>query len=326
MDQHLTFAISSRLIHVNELERRRWNEKDLFFLKLVCPKRTPAHPDDLDASIELGNIAHQITVCVEPPGSEVVMKLRTGQNLENGLSPGALYGYFPSDGSPPTYLTKRSNLWSTEETVIFPLEIHLTRKALLRWERAGNAIFQDGPAVLRISGHIWQRSWNFPYGKSGSFDPFSSSNLQNQWTLAMVLIMLLFAYGGVHLFAWNFGFPSSLERLLWRIAGLYLVGAGALGTCLFFARNPIEDYLDAMDLKWGDEYPSRDKLRTRLAYCVRCCCSGWLLMFAALLVGLLELGYLLSRFYIVVESFRSVKHLPIGVYAAVPWANYIPHF
>lgn len=220
MNRDLTFANSSGPIHV-VFEPGRCNERRLFCSKFVFLS--------LGASTELGNIAHQIIVHVEPPGSEVIMKLWTGQNLENGISPGTLYGYFPTDESPPKYSTKKPGLWSTEETVICPLEINLTRKGLLRWERAGRS------DALSISGHIWQRSSNFPYGKRGSFDPFSTFDLQNQWMLAMVLIVLLFAYGGVHLFAWNFGFPSSQERLLWRIAGLYLVGTGALGTCLFFA-------------------------------------------------------------------------------------------
>ena len=35
--------------------------------------------------------------------------------------------------------------------------------------------------------------------------------------------------------------------------------------------------------------------------------------------------YALSRIYIVVESFISLRHVPIGVYAAIPWVQDIPH-
>lgn len=319
MNRDLTFATSSGLIDVSGLSWG-WVEMGLFYSKLLFPRRTPADPDDLDASTELGNIAHQITVCVEPPGSEVVMKLRTGQNLENGLSPGALYGYFPTDGSPPKYSTEKSELWSTEKIVICPLEINLTRKGLLRWEKVTDIFGSD-----RWYKSFWQRSSNFSDG-TGSFDPFSLSDLQNQWTLAMVLIMLLFAYGGVHLFAWNFGFPSSQERLLWRIAGLYLVGTGALGTCVFFARDSIDHFLNAIDPRWRNAYISRYSLRARPASYVGSYCFDGFSWFADVLLILLALGYVYSRLYIVLESFLSVRHLPIGVYAAVPWANYIPHF
>lgn len=36
--------------------------------------------------------------------------------------------------------------------------------------------------------------------------------------------------------------------------------------------------------------------------------------------------YIFSRLYIVVESFVSLRRVPIGVYETVTWAQYIPHF
>lgn len=239
------------------------------------------------------------------------MKLRTGQSLENGFSPGTLHGYFPSNGGPLIYSTEKQSTWTSGETVICPLELHLTSKSLLRWQRAGTF-----PRSMK-SLYTWQRSRNISTSTSGSFDPFDKSILQNQWMLAMVFIALLFAYGGVRLLAWNFRFPSSQERLLWRIAGLYLVGAGVLGTCLFFGEESLMDFIFVSDhfltkvLRVDFESP------TVASPCM--ICFGGLLAPAAL-------GYLFCRVYIVVESFLSVRHLPIGVYAAVPWANYIPHF
>ena len=35
--------------------------------------------------------------------------------------------------------------------------------------------------------------------------------------------------------------------------------------------------------------------------------------------------YVLSRFYIVVASFLSLRHVPTGIYERVTWAQYIPH-
>ena len=37
------------------------------------------------------------------------------------------------------------------------------------------------------------------------------------------------------------------------------------------------------------------------------------------------ISYTLMRVYIVVESFISLRHVPIGVYAALLWALGIPH-
>ena len=39
----------------------------------------------------------------------------------------------------------------------------------------------------------------------------------------------------------------------------------------------------------------------------------------------LPILYFLSRIYIVVESFISLRHVPVGVYVGVGWSRYIPH-
>lgn len=35
--------------------------------------------------------------------------------------------------------------------------------------------------------------------------------------------------------------------------------------------------------------------------------------------------YPFGRVFIVVESFISLRHVPVGVYEGVGWAQYIPH-
>ena len=35
--------------------------------------------------------------------------------------------------------------------------------------------------------------------------------------------------------------------------------------------------------------------------------------------------YALSRIYLVIESFVSLRHVSIGAYAAVPWIEAVPH-
>ena len=59
--------------------------------------------------------------------------------------------------------------------------------------------------------------------------------------------------------------------------------------------------------------------------------SAWRLFLAILLSPLtlvcicFPILYLLSRIYIVVESFISLRHVPVGVYVGVGWSRYIPH-
>ena len=39
----------------------------------------------------------------------------------------------------------------------------------------------------------------------------------------------------------------------------------------------------------------------------------------------IAIGYVAARVYIVVEAFISLRSVPLGVYADVPWTNYFPH-
>lgn len=51
-----------------------------------------------------------------------------------------------------------------------------------------------------------------------------------------------------------------------------------------------------------------------------------LLEAAAYLTVLTGALYVFSRFFIIVESFISLRHVPVGVYTDVGWSKYIPHF
>jgi hypothetical protein len=47
--------------------------------------------------------------------------------------------------------------------------------------------------------------------------------------------------------------------------------------------------------------------------------------FMGLLFYVAIFSYALSRFFIVVESFISLRHVPIGVYATPAWIQTLPH-
>lgn len=55
-------------------------------------------------------------------------------------------------------------------------------------------------------------------------------------------------------------------------------------------------------------------------------CLRWVLEGLGLAnTTMLDLLYTASRLYLVTESFLSLRHVPIGAYAAVPWVQTIPH-
>lgn len=104
------------------------------------------------------------------------------------------------------------------------------------------------------------------------------------------LCLLPIVYGGIHLAAWGFEFPSPVESVLWKIS------------CLFIMSTVIPVILVGALIEY---------LRPNFI---------WVSAFV-LYSGV----YAVARIFLVLESFLSLRHVPIGVYAAVPWVQNIPH-
>ena len=118
--------------------------------------------------------------------------------------------------------------------------------------------------------------------------------------LVFLLFLLPFGYGAIHLSAWNFTFASSIEFLLWKIACFDIMGTFLISVPIF--------------IRISGYYNSHSYRRTTKDF-----------VFLVSLLGLLFLFYALSRIYIVIEAFISLRHVPIGVYASIPWLQEIPH-
>lgn len=111
--------------------------------------------------------------------------------------------------------------------------------------------------------------------------------------LAVVLSAL---YGGIHLSAWNWVFPTSWEGLVWKFA-CFLIAAVLP---LYHIFNKIRaSFLDGLD--------------------------GWETAMHVVL-SLTLVVYMLARIYIIFEAFASLRHVPIGVYMAPVWVQMFPHF
>ena len=110
-------------------------------------------------------------------------------------------------------------------------------------------------------------------------------------------------YGGTHLSAWNFALPTRVEDIMWKascfesIFGIMIPALGYL----------VHKRVDGIYSVWAMPLALFNMLGFFMG-----------LMFLPL--------WLCSRFFIVVESFISLRHVPVGVYASVPWADLIPHF
>ena len=124
----------------------------------------------------------------------------------------------------------------------------------------------------------------------------------------LILVVLSFVYGGIHLATWNFAFASKTEHLLWKIACIDIMATVPIGVlCILRLGSLIDPF------KPGRSY-RKDEFMWNL----------YTLLYWAIFY-LLLVPYVLSRIYIVVESFIGLRHVPIGVYAAVPWVQAIPH-
>lgn len=95
-------------------------------------------------------------------------------------------------------------------------------------------------------------------------------------------------FGGIHLLAWNFSFPTEIERWLWRFFGISASSSlVCMYTTLWFCRN-------------------------KTARWTIVTCGGVL--------------YSLSRTFLVVEAFVALRFVPIRLYETVSWEGTLPHF
>ena len=116
------------------------------------------------------------------------------------------------------------------------------------------------------------------------------------------------AYFGIHLAAWDFPFPTSVERLLWRIAAMTLNGMVALFMFACWPGNHLIKYL------WAD----------RPQYALQQAHRPPVWVAKALSLPVLSV-YCLARSYIIVEGFVSLRSLPATAFTSVSWWSLVPH-
>lgn len=108
-------------------------------------------------------------------------------------------------------------------------------------------------------------------------------------------------FGIVHLLAWNFSFPTPVERLLWRVSAI-------LTTTV-----PIVAELSFADL-------SKGKLELWLDIHIYDGCLSWLWW---KFLQVLALIYVLARLFVLIEAFRTLYFLPPKTFLTT-WAANMP--
>lgn len=115
----------------------------------------------------------------------------------------------------------------------------------------------------------------------------------------------VFTIGLTHCIAWNFVFPSHVERILWQVSSIVTAAAPIVG----FSISKITGMLKGRRRRKG-ELPS--KLRyLRL----------WML---EIIAWVLYTAFFVARAFILIEVFRSLAFLPPGAYLT-SWPANLPH-
>ncbi|KAL8966178.1 MAG: hypothetical protein Q9183_003488 [Haloplaca sp. 2 TL-2023] len=153
-------------------------------------------------------------------------------------------------------------------------------------------------------------------------------------TAIMMLPGLL--YGALHLTLWAYTFPTTAERDLWRISSVTLVAVPfVLGSAIplqvtfwkiIGARDKEpQGKVSDPDPESHCTKPVPNHAKNTMVNIAVSEIKRLGIDFAFFMLFLILLLYLFARVFIIVESFISLRHVPLGVYTEVGWSTYIPH-
>ena len=180
-------------------------------------------------------------------------------------------------------------------------------------------LFQDSGNFRSINGWPW-------YGRLLAWRCRNVNGKflgEGSGTLLLTLGLLTSLYSGIHLALWNYDFPTPQESLLWKISAVTLASGSALLVLLLIflvtaailiglLQKIFPGFCSQVRYTWrswgGDEI-------LHGAYVITLIWSGPVVML-----------YVFARVFIVVESFISLRHVPVGVYeGGFGWSQYVPH-
>ena len=125
--------------------------------------------------------------------------------------------------------------------------------------------------------------------------------------MGMTLWGASMAYGAIHVAAWDYFFPTYLEQLFWHLSSVWVTFCAAF----WLLTNMLAHLFPFIDRVW-------------IAYNDRK--LGWFSFgLITLLCILCGVSYIVSRAYLVVEAFVSIRRVPSDVYKTPAWSQVFPH-
>jgi hypothetical protein len=125
--------------------------------------------------------------------------------------------------------------------------------------------------------------------------------------MGMVLWGASMAYGAIHVAAWDYFFPTTIEQLFWHLSSVWVTFCAAF----WLFTHLLAYYFPLIDRVWV-AYNER-----RLAW------LGTIVI--TTLCILCGVSYVVSRAYLVVEAFASIRKVPKEVYKTPSWSQVFPH-
>jgi hypothetical protein len=164
-------------------------------------------------------------------------------------------------------------------------------------------------------GLLEEETSNWP-----STGPFSSHTFLPPLAIAISTAL----YGGLHAASWHSFFPTEVEKWFWRVSSIVIAASG-----LTFAYGMVSYRLYSNITLYDYEHPAK-----RVAGAL-----GWVMDLLSLdgsdfkvwtvFGGIVHLSLgtccVISRLYLVVESFISLRKVPVEVYQTPDWTQWIPH-
>lgn len=120
-------------------------------------------------------------------------------------------------------------------------------------------------------------------------------------------------FGVIHCIAWHFQFPTTAEKVMWRVASILVTAAPLLWYSIVSA------IVMLLKKKTTSEISGASRWVIVLL--------GSLIRYIGMaLVPVLLYSYFLARLLLVIESFVSLRSLSPEAFQVVAWTTFIPHF
>ncbi|KAK1245408.1 hypothetical protein MKX08_005037 [Trichoderma sp. CBMAI-0020] len=129
----------------------------------------------------------------------------------------------------------------------------------------------------------------------------NDSALRDKEAMVVLLAVSVSAvlFGGIHVVAWNFPFPSTIELIFWRVASVYTAAAPFCSIVLLLIVNRFEHPTEGLTYHLVG------------TPCLTLAATPFIL-------------YPIARLFIIVEMFRTLYFLPPASFVST-WAPSVPH-